>query len=45
MIVAASIFLGLRLRCKYVGKRSLWWDDWTLIAAWVRTPRMMAGLD
>lgn len=32
----ASVFLALRLYCKHIGRKKLWWDDWTLIAAWVR---------
>ncbi|KAK0639067.1 hypothetical protein B0T16DRAFT_236397 [Cercophora newfieldiana] len=31
----ASVFLGLRVYCKIIGHRRLWWDDWILIAAWV----------
>ncbi|KAK3317964.1 putative integral membrane protein [Apodospora peruviana] len=31
----ATIFLGLRVYCKTIGRRGLWWDDWILIAAWV----------
>jgi len=31
----ATGFLGLRVYCKYLGGRSLWWDDYVLIAAWV----------
>ncbi|KAK1756326.1 hypothetical protein QBC47DRAFT_321507 [Echria macrotheca] len=30
----ATIFLGLRVYCKHITKRRLWWDDWILIAAW-----------
>ncbi|KAK4444825.1 hypothetical protein QBC34DRAFT_498002 [Podospora aff. communis PSN243] len=31
----AAIFLGLRVYCKMIRHRFLWWDDWILIAAWV----------
>ncbi|KAH6843453.1 putative integral membrane protein [Chaetomium sp. MPI-CAGE-AT-0009] len=31
----ASFFLGLRLYCKFLRGRSLWWDDHFLIASWV----------
>ncbi|KAE9366583.1 hypothetical protein N431DRAFT_495054 [Stipitochalara longipes BDJ] len=31
----ATIFLGLRIYCKFISHRSLYWDDWVLIAAWV----------
>ncbi|KAJ3539443.1 hypothetical protein NM208_g5495 [Fusarium decemcellulare] len=33
--VVAAVFLGLRLYCKIVRGRGLWWDDHLLIAAWV----------
>ncbi|KAI0025148.1 hypothetical protein F4780DRAFT_792719 [Xylariomycetidae sp. FL0641] len=29
------VFLGLRLYCKFVGHRGLWWDDHILIVSWV----------
>lgn len=32
---AATVFLLLRLYCKFFIKRNLWWDDWILIASWV----------
>jgi len=32
----ATFFLGLRVYCKFLGRRNLWWDDYILIAAWVR---------
>ena len=32
----ATLFLALRIYCRHIGRRGLWWDDWTLIAAWVR---------
>jgi len=31
----ATVFLALRLYCKYLSKRRLWCDDYILIAAWV----------
>lgn len=31
----ASTLLGLRVYCKLLGHRALWWDDWILIASWV----------
>ena len=31
----ASVFLILRVYCKWFRHRGLWWDDWVLIAAWV----------
>jgi len=29
-------FLALRLYCKYLRGRGLWWDDYVLVVAWVR---------
>jgi len=34
MTSVATIFLGLRLYCKHLTKRALWFDDWILIGAW-----------
>lgn len=31
----ATIFLGLRVYCKFRRNRGLWWDDYVLIASWV----------
>src|SRR5690349_15135447 len=31
----AAVFLALRIYCKTVLARGLWWDDWILIASWV----------
>ncbi|KAL2126602.1 hypothetical protein VTI74DRAFT_562 [Chaetomium olivicolor] len=31
----ALVFLSLRLYCKFHRGRSLWWDDYFLIAAWI----------
>ncbi len=36
LLVFAGGFLGLRIYCKLIGHRGLWWDDWLLIASWVR---------
>ncbi|KAK3681340.1 hypothetical protein B0T22DRAFT_540227 [Podospora appendiculata] len=35
LLVAAAAFLALRIYCKHIGHRGLWWDDWLLIASWV----------
>lgn len=35
----SGLFLGLRLYCKLWRRRQLWWDDYLLIASWVRTYR------
>ena len=32
----SSGFLGLRLYCKFLRGRGLWWDDYVLALAWVR---------
>ncbi len=32
----ATIFLALRVYCKFLRGRKLWWDDHFLIASWVR---------
>ena len=32
---ASGVFLALRVHCKILQKRSLWWDDHLLIASWV----------
>jgi hypothetical protein len=31
----ATIFLALRVYCKWFRHHSMWWDDYVLIAAWV----------
>jgi hypothetical protein len=36
MLTAVSTgFLGLRVYCKFLRHRKLWWDDHVLIASWV----------
>ncbi|KAK0625877.1 hypothetical protein B0T14DRAFT_599372 [Immersiella caudata] len=35
LTVFATIFLGLRIYAKRLTGRSLWWDDWILLGAWV----------
>lgn len=32
----SATFLGLRVYCKFLRRRGLWWDDYILIASWVR---------
>jgi hypothetical protein len=34
----AAVFLSLRLYCKHIRQNKLWWDDYVLIVAFVRTP-------
>lgn len=34
----ATVFLSLRLYCKRIQRNKLWWDDYILIASFVRTP-------
>jgi hypothetical protein len=37
LFAVASIFLALRVYCRLLTRRqNLWWDDWVLIASWVR---------
>ncbi|KAK1833454.1 hypothetical protein QBC39DRAFT_254427 [Podospora conica] len=31
----AAMFLALRLYCKSLRHRGLWWDDWVLVASWL----------
>ncbi|KAE9372547.1 hypothetical protein N431DRAFT_408830 [Stipitochalara longipes BDJ] len=35
LVVVSCIFLCLRIYCKFVRGRGLWWDDAVLISAWV----------
>ena len=35
LTVLASGFLTLRIYCKFISHKALWWDDWILIASWV----------
>ncbi len=35
LVGMAFIFLGLRIYCKILKHRGLWWDDYVLLAAWV----------
>lgn len=35
LVVLAGLFLGLRIYCKVMRQKGLWWDDWIMIAAWV----------
>jgi hypothetical protein len=32
----SGVFLWLRVYCKFLRGRFLWWDDYLLIASWVR---------
>jgi hypothetical protein len=34
----SAMFLALRVYCKFLRHRGLWWDDHILIASWVRNP-------
>ncbi len=34
----AAIFLVLRVYCKFLRHKGLWWDDYILIMAWVGNP-------
>ncbi len=33
-----TLFVALRVYCKFLRRRQLWWDDYVLLAAWVRLP-------
>ncbi len=36
MVVISAMFLSLRIYCKFLRHNGLWWDDYVLIASWVR---------
>jgi len=36
-------FLALRLYCKAVRSKGLWWDDWILAASWVSAPLLLSS--
>lgn len=38
---AAALFLALRLYCKFIRRKKLWWDDWVLLASFVRLPPVL----
>ncbi|KAI1486420.1 hypothetical protein F5X96DRAFT_234564 [Biscogniauxia mediterranea] len=35
LITLATIFLGLRVFCKFRRRKGLWWDDWVLFPSWL----------
>jgi hypothetical protein len=37
MAALSTIFLALRVYTKVSRRRKMWWDDWLLIASWVRS--------
>ena len=37
MLAISSIFLALRVYCRGIRVRAMWWDDYLLITGWVRT--------
>lgn len=39
LVALSGIILALRLYCKYLKHRGLWWDDNILIVCWVSPPR------
>ena len=39
LLATSAVFLGLRLYCKHISRRNLWWDDRLLILAWVWWPQ------
>ncbi len=36
LVALSALFLGLRIYCKLWRRRLLWWDDYFLVASWVR---------
>lgn len=38
----AGFLMGLRLYCKWLRHRGLWWDDYILILAWVRNTEFLS---
>jgi hypothetical protein len=38
LTAVSSAFLALRVYCKFLRHRGLWWDDYLLIGSWVSTP-------
>lgn len=36
LTILAAGFMGLRIYCKFLRHRGLWWDDYVLILSWVR---------
>jgi hypothetical protein len=41
----ATVFLCMRIYCRLLKARRLWWDDGILIAAWVRTTFQRSDCD
>ncbi|KAK3377347.1 hypothetical protein B0T24DRAFT_701790 [Lasiosphaeria ovina] len=35
LVAISGLFLGLRIYCKHLKHRGLWWDDWILTTAWL----------
>ena len=35
LVGVSALFLALRIYCKFLKRRGLWWDDHLLVAAWV----------
>lgn len=42
LLASSGLFLSLRLYCKFLKNRGFWWDDYVLVASWVR-PSLLAG--
>lgn len=38
LVSCSGIFLVLRIYCKFLKHRGLWWDDYVLTASWVCIP-------
>lgn len=35
LVALAGLFLGLRIYCKVIRQKGIWWDDWVMMAAWI----------
>lgn len=38
----SAVFLGLRVYCKFLRHKGLWWDDYLLIMAWVSSSLILS---
>lgn len=45
LVGLAAAFLALRIYCKFLRRRGLWWDDYMLIAAWVSLWRRVGAAE
>ena len=40
----SAVFLSLRIYCKFLRHNRPWWDDYVLIAAWVRMDHLTKSI-